>query len=84
MREINAIDQVAVIISVGKNNKYNHPSEKVISRFLDMRRTNMNFRLFRTDMQGTITAISDGETIRFSTDHNRDSADVFFEVSNNY
>ncbi|MBR4908001.1 MAG: MBL fold metallo-hydrolase [Acidaminococcaceae bacterium] len=42
-------------ISVGKDNKYYHPTKRVL-RVLD----NNNTTVYRTDMQGTVTLIHDG------------------------
>ena len=42
-------------ISVGKDNKYYHPTKKVL-RVLD----NNNATVYRTDMQGTVTLVHDG------------------------
>lgn len=53
------------VISVGKNNSYNHPSEDALSRLRDA-----DVQVFRTDMQGDIIAVSDGETVSFTTQKN--------------
>ena len=50
------LPQVAVI-SVGKNNSYNHPSESVLSKLADAQTT-----VFRTDLNGTIIITSDGKS----------------------
>ena len=47
------------IISAGANNRYNHPRSETLER---LRATGA--RILRTDKHGTITIISDGETIR--------------------
>ena len=47
------------IISVGKDNTYNHPSSKVIKRLNDM-----NVEVYRTDDSGTIKIVSDGNSIK--------------------
>lgn len=49
------------IISVGKNN-YGHPDSGIIDRLKNVKST-----IYRTDKQGTITAISDGDKISFVT-----------------
>ena len=68
------------VISVGKNNSYGHPSEPVISRLSDYKKTNPNFRLYRTDMQGTVTFVSNGkEIIQVNIEKNEYSADVYKE-----
>ena len=46
------------IISVGYDNKYNHPSNNVINEL-----TNRNINVFRTDKDGTIKLFSDGKNI---------------------
>lgn len=45
------------IISVGKNNSYNLPKEEIINS-LEM----LNSKIYRTDIDGTIQIVSDGET----------------------
>jgi len=46
------------IIMVGKNNKFNHPSSRVLKRL-----ERIKTKTFRTDLDGTITIISDGKNI---------------------
>ena len=53
------------VISVGADNSYGHPTEAVLSRLRDAGVTT-----FRTDMQGEITAVSDGQTVNFSAAKN--------------
>jgi len=48
------------IIQVGKNNSYGHPSNEVLDR-LNYR----NIKIYRTDLDGTIKLISDGNNISF-------------------
>lgn len=68
------------IISVGKNNNYGHPSESVISRLYDYKKSNPVFTLYRTDMQGTITFVSDGtQIVEVVVERNQYSADVYKE-----
>ena len=50
------------IISVGKNNSYNHPHSEVFKRLNDQ-----NVKIYRTDEQGTIIAESNGTIINFTT-----------------
>jgi competence protein ComEC len=56
------------IISCGANNGYGHPDEATLSRLRDADAT-----VFRTDMQGTITATSDGRTVNFTFERNADA-----------
>lgn len=48
------------VISVGKNNVYGHPDKNTLSK-LDK----YNIKTLRTDMDGNITIISDGHSLRF-------------------
>lgn len=55
---LNSVDPSVAIISVGKNNSYGHPSQKVLS-LLD----ESNIKTLRTDISGNIIVISDGKNI---------------------
>ncbi len=50
------------IISVGKNNTYGHPTPETLSLL-----NSYNIKTLRTDINGTIIAISDGKNINIST-----------------
>lgn len=50
------------VISCGEGNSYGHPRAEVMNRLREM-----GVLVFRTDEQGTIVAISNGETIIFNT-----------------
>lgn len=50
------------VISCGQGNQYGHPRQEVLN---DLR--SRGTKLFRTDEQGTIVAVSDGTTITFNT-----------------
>ncbi len=50
------------VISVGEDNSYGHPDENTLSRLRDAGCT-----VYRTDLQGTVTAVSDGQRIAFTT-----------------
>lgn len=52
------------VISVGKNS-YGHPTEDTLSRLRDA-----DVKVYRTDMQGDIIAVSDGKTVSFTTSKN--------------
>ena len=64
LREI--MPQYAVV-SVGKDNSYGHPTEEVLSRLRDA-----DVKVYRTDLQGDIIAVSDGENITVTTAKNED------------
>lgn len=74
LREI--MPQYAVI-SVGKDNSYGHPTEDVLSRLRDAEVTT-----FRTDLQGDIICVSDGQAVTFTVERNAD-ADVFSGIGEN-
>lgn len=48
------------VICVGKDNSYNHPKKSVMNRL-----KKYGIKVYRTDEQGSITAISDGKNITF-------------------
>jgi competence protein ComEC len=58
---LNAVNPKYAIISVGKNNKYGHPKEKIIDKL-----KKRNISTYRTDEKGTIIATSDGTNIEFN------------------
>jgi competence protein ComEC len=51
------------VISVGANNSYGHPHENTLSRLRDA-----EAMVYRTDLQSTITCVSDGKTVSFQTE----------------
>ena len=51
------------VISCGRDNRYDHPRQEVLE---DLK--NRGTKVFRTDEQGTIVAVSDGTAITFNTD----------------
>lgn len=58
-RFLGSVSPRSAVISVGKNNRYGHPTEEVM-RSLEQRRV----ELYRTDLQGTILMLSNGQEIR--------------------
>ena len=50
------------IISCGVNNEYYHPHSVVIEKL-----EKLNTKIYRTDLEGTIVALSDGNSIEFKT-----------------
>lgn len=55
---ITAVNPSVAIISVGKNNSYGHPTPETLSRL-----NSLNIKTIRTDINGSIIAISDGKNI---------------------
>ena len=56
---ITAVNPSVPIISVGKNNPYGHPTPEIISLL-----NSLNIKTIRTDINGSIIAISDGSNIK--------------------
>ncbi len=59
---LNSVDAKYAVISVGRNNIYNHPSNSTLER-LDKR----NIIVYRTDRDGTITFTSNKENLSVNT-----------------
>lgn len=53
------------IISVGAGNSYGHPDDTVLSRLRDA-----DAQVYRTDIQGDIIAVSDGNSVSITTSRN--------------
>lgn len=62
------ISPVYAVISVGEGNSYGHPTEDALSRLRDA-----DVTTYRTDMQGDIVCTSDGQTVAFSVEKNKDA-----------
>ncbi len=60
-RLLDAMNASSYVISAERDNSYGHPAEDLMERLQDR-----GGDLYRTDLQGTITAVSDGKTITFT------------------
>lgn len=58
-----AVGPESAVISVGADNGFGHPDEKTLLRL-----ENAGVNIYRTDMNGTVTAISDGVQVTFITE----------------
>ena len=58
---LDKVKPIAVTISCGADNKYNHPHDKTMKRFAER-----NITTYRTDELGTIEIISDGKTFNIN------------------
>ena len=62
---LDAVGPTVMTISCATGNDYGHPHQEVM-RLMESRRANIS--LYRTDLQGTILAVCDGNTIEMSTE----------------
>ncbi len=62
---IKEVNPKLAIISVGKNNRYNHPSNSLVNSL-----NNSNIKILRTDKDGDIKIKCDGNKIKISTNKN--------------
>ena len=60
-----AVDPQVAAVSVGEDNPFGHPSPEVWERVID---TLGDDNVYRTDQDGTIEFITDGETLWVETD----------------
>ncbi len=56
---LRAVNPKIALIEVGENNKFNHPSLRVLKRL-----ERMNIKIYRTDLDATIRIISDGDNLK--------------------
>lgn len=55
---LKAVNPKWAVISVGADNSYGHPHEQTLKRLEDLGVT-----VFRTDVNGTVTTVTDGENV---------------------
>ncbi|MGB6483725.1 MAG: DNA internalization-related competence protein ComEC/Rec2 [Candidatus Acidiferrales bacterium] len=55
---LDAVNPRVAAISVGEDNPYGHPSPAILQRY-----AGKNIRLFRTDIDGAVTALTDGHSL---------------------
>lgn len=58
---LNTVNPQYAIISVGQNNTYNHPEDKILTKL-----NKANIEIHRTDLEGTIIVTSDGQNININ------------------
>lgn len=70
---LNAVKPTVAVISCGENNPYYHPHEGTLQR---LQKCGVK-DLYRTDLQGTITVTSDGDTFHVSTEKQADREELW-------
>jgi competence protein ComEC len=70
---LDAVSPGIVTISCAEGNDYNHPHKEVMR----LMRERQSIRLYRTDMEGTITATSDGKAIEVTTEKQISKSDIY-------
>ena len=60
---LDAVAPKVTVISCGVDNDYGHPHEETMKRFRDR-----GIQVFRTDEQGTVVAVSDGEQVMWEVE----------------
>ncbi len=70
---LDAVRPSIITISCAAGNDYHHPHPRVVNL---LKRDN-NVRVYRTDLEGTITALCDGNTIEMSTERQVDRAMLY-------
>lgn len=68
---LNKVHPQYAVISVGAGNSYGHPTANVLNRLATSGAT-----IYRTDLQGTVTAISNGAAVAFTTEKTTDAASL--------
>lgn len=58
---LQAVGPEAVVISAGRDNPYGHPTAEVLENI-----QSVEAALYRTDLQGTLTAVSDGSAVTWN------------------
>lgn len=65
---LNEVMPEIAVIQVGEGNDYGHPRDEVLTRLRDA-----DVTLYRTDLQGDVLAVSDGETVTVTPFKNPDA-----------
>lgn len=68
---LNKVHPQYAVISVGAGNSYGHPTANVLNRL-----AMSGAAIYRTDLQGTVTAISNGAAVAFVTEKTADAASL--------
>ncbi|MEW9936875.1 ComEC/Rec2 family competence protein [Clostridium butyricum] len=75
---LDAVNPQFAVISVGKDNDYGHPNSETLAR-LNSRKVDV----YRTDIHGTVIAVSDGDTIKIKSPDTLNNVNVSETSVNN-
>lgn len=77
---LNTVNPVYAVISVGRDNDYGHPTQQIINRLEEY-----GIQYFRTDTEGTIVSVTDGENIMWSSraEEKTDYSNTDYKSTNN-
>lgn len=68
---LDSVNPAYAVVMCAANNQYGHPQQEVIDNL-----SQREIEIFRTDLQGTIIATSDGKQITFTTQENVSNTDI--------
>lgn len=68
---LDSVNPDYAVVMCAANNQYGHPQQEVIDNL-----SQREIEIFRTDLQGTIIATSDGKQITFTTQENVSNTDI--------
>lgn len=60
---LNKVKPTYAVIQVGKDNKYGHPTEGALNRL-----SKKGIQIYRNDLNGTVSSVTDGKKIEFITE----------------
>ena len=69
---ISAVSPEYVVISCGRNNTFGHPKREVLDTYAAE-----GCQIFRTDLQGMIVMVTDGQSISWATEREATEAELF-------
>lgn len=75
---LNEVNPKYAVISVGKDNDYGHPNSETLNRL-----SNRGIVVYRTDLNGTVVATSDGNNITFNCNSAAGSANITYTTNIN-
>lgn len=72
---LQAVDPDHGIISTGKDNRYEHPDKEILNAL-----KKKNVKTYRTDLQGSIVGVSDGDSVKFSNEPENTALEGIYDI----